>query len=71
MVEGGGEVFGTLLATRSIDEVLAFIAPLIIGGKDAPSVVAGPGIGPLADALRLGKLTVRSCGVDAYLSGRK
>jgi len=71
LVEGGGEVLGTLLATRSIDEVHAFVAPLIIGGKDAPGVVSGPGIGPLADALRLERLTVRSCGVDVYVSGRR
>lgn len=52
MVEGGGAVLGSLFDARLVDEVWAFIAPVVIGGKDAPAL-AGRGIALLADAFRL------------------
>ncbi|MFH1232194.1 MAG: bifunctional diaminohydroxyphosphoribosylaminopyrimidine deaminase/5-amino-6-(5-phosphoribosylamino)uracil reductase RibD [Planctomycetota bacterium] len=35
MIEGGGEVLGTAYDNKVIDEIYAFIAPKIIGGRDA------------------------------------
>ena len=53
LVEGGARVFGTLLEIQEIDEVLAFIAPKLIGGESALSPIGGLGIGNMAQALRL------------------
>jgi len=70
LVEGGGEVFGSLLATQTIDEVHVFVAPIMIGGATAPGPVAGSGIAKLVDALALGDFTSRNCGRDIHLTAR-
>ena len=71
LVEGGGDVLGTLLDMRQIDEVHAFITPKLIGGRSAVTPLAGSGITSVADALRLRDLTVRMLDGDVYMSGRK
>ena len=45
LVEGGGEVLGSLFDAGLVDKVVAFVAPTIIGGAGAPSPVAGAGTG--------------------------
>ncbi len=52
LVEGGAELLGALFDGRHVDKVVAFIAPVVIGGTDAP-VIGGRGAERIADALRL------------------
>lgn len=52
LVEGGGEVHASLLASGLADEVVLYIAPKLVGGP-APSWVGGKGIRKLADAYGL------------------
>jgi diaminohydroxyphosphoribosylaminopyrimidine deaminase/5-amino-6-(5-phosphoribosylamino)uracil reductase len=66
LVEGGAEVHGAFLEAGVVDRVVVFIAPLLLGGRAAPSPMAGPGL-PLKDALRLGPLAVRLVGPDLLL----
>lgn len=70
LVEGGAEVFGTLVQTRTIDELHVFLAPIVLGGRESPGAVGGEGLARLADALRMIGPTVRQCGDDLYLCGR-
>jgi len=70
LVEGGGQLMGSLLDARAVDEVHVFIAPELIGGKDARSPIAGCGVETIADALPLSDLHVEQTGPDVYLSGR-
>lgn len=70
LVEGGADVFGSLLVTHTIDEVQVFVAPLLLGGAHAPGAVAGLGIERLVDSLRLESMTARNCGADIHLTGR-
>ncbi len=58
LVEGGGGVLASFVRERLVDKVLAFVAPLIIGGEEAPSPVRGHGVRRLADALRLERVAV-------------
>ena len=44
MVEGGATLNFELLRLGLVDEVSAYIAPLIFGGEKAPGVVAGSGL---------------------------
>jgi len=44
LVEGGGELLGSLFDLRQIDQCEVFIAPKLIGGKSSPSPLAGLGI---------------------------
>ncbi len=69
LVEGGGEVHASFFAAQQVQEVWAFIAPLIIGGADAPDPVSGRGPTALADAFRLNNLSVETVGTDLLLRG--
>ncbi|MGB2985860.1 MAG: bifunctional diaminohydroxyphosphoribosylaminopyrimidine deaminase/5-amino-6-(5-phosphoribosylamino)uracil reductase RibD [Phycisphaerae bacterium] len=43
LVEGGPTILTTLLEARLIDEAFVFTAPMLIGGGDAPTALAGRG----------------------------
>jgi diaminohydroxyphosphoribosylaminopyrimidine deaminase/5-amino-6-(5-phosphoribosylamino)uracil reductase len=55
MAEGGGTLLGSLVEQKLINRVWAFMAPLLIGGQDAPSPVGGAGFAQLSQALRLAR----------------
>lgn len=59
LVEGGGELVASLIKNRLVDELLFFIAPKIIGGRDALTPVEGEGIKRMNEAVRLGNLSVK------------
>ena len=44
MVEGGATINYELLRLGLVDEVTAYVAPMIFGGADAPTLAAGPGL---------------------------
>ncbi len=69
LAEGGGTLLGSLFDAGLVDKAVVFIAPLVIGGVDAPPPVAGQGAQRLAEALRLGRLEVRRVGQDIMLTG--
>lgn len=69
LVEGGGTLAASLLAQGLVDKVVAFIAPVIVGGKEAPTPVEGEGIPTMEKALRLERLTVERLGQDLVLTG--
>jgi diaminohydroxyphosphoribosylaminopyrimidine deaminase/5-amino-6-(5-phosphoribosylamino)uracil reductase len=68
-VEGGGTLIGSLFDLRLVDKVVAFVAPLIIGGQTAPSPVGGQGSERMADALRLSRVKLRQFGDDVAIIG--
>lgn len=43
LVEGGGELIFSLFAAGLVDRVTAFVGPLVIGGRDAPTLADGEG----------------------------
>ena len=69
LVEGGGALLGSLFDRRLVDKVIAFVAPVIVGGGDAPTPVAGAGVGKIADALRLRDVFVERFGADTAIVG--
>ena len=44
MVEGGGTLNFELLRLGLVDELTAYVAPLVFGGESAPTLAAGPGL---------------------------
>ncbi|MFW5983861.1 MAG: dihydrofolate reductase family protein, partial [Halobacteria archaeon] len=50
MVEGGGEVIASFLDAALVDEVYVYIAPVFVGGRDAPTLVDGEGFTDYVDA---------------------
>lgn len=69
LVEGGGRLFGSLFDSGLVDKVIAFIAPIIIGGEGAITAVSGSGVDTMADALRLERVKVDRFGDDLMVSG--
>ncbi len=71
LVEGGSQLFGTLLDLRAIDEVHAFIAPKLVGGAGAPTPFAGQGIANMADALQFETVKIEQLDDDVHIHTRK
>ncbi len=69
MIEGGGAILGSFFDARLVDEVWAFIAPVIIGG-DGKSPVAGSGADNLSDALRMSDIETQTLCPDILMRGR-
>jgi diaminohydroxyphosphoribosylaminopyrimidine deaminase/5-amino-6-(5-phosphoribosylamino)uracil reductase len=67
MIEGGGTLLGQAFAAGVVDEVWAFIAPLILGG--GRSAASGMPFTRLTDAYRLDRLTAETLGSDILLRG--
>jgi 2,5-diamino-6-(ribosylamino)-4(3H)-pyrimidinone 5'-phosphate reductase len=54
MVEGGGTLNFALLQGGLVDELTAYIAPMVFGGETAPTLASGPGLaGSAAIPLKL------------------
>jgi diaminohydroxyphosphoribosylaminopyrimidine deaminase/5-amino-6-(5-phosphoribosylamino)uracil reductase len=58
LVEGGGELAASLIRYKLVDRFLFFIAPRIIGGRDAVPSVGGVGAGRLSEAVELKNVTL-------------
>lgn len=69
LLEGGAEVNGTAFRARLVDKILVFLAPLIIGGKDARSPVEGEGSATLNEALRVANITTQQFDNDILIEG--
>ncbi len=69
LVEGGGIIFGSLFDCKLVDKVIAFIAPIIIGGKEAKTAVSGKGVDKVVDSLRLRRVSLKKLGEDLMVSG--
>lgn len=69
LVEGGSILLGSLFDRGLVDKVITFIAPIIIGGEEAKTAVAGKGIDKVVDSLRLARVTVGRFGQDIMVSG--
>jgi diaminohydroxyphosphoribosylaminopyrimidine deaminase/5-amino-6-(5-phosphoribosylamino)uracil reductase len=68
LVEGGAEMHGAFLSAGLVDRVAVFVAPLLIGGREALSVMTGSGLS-LGSAVRLTDLAVRTVGPDLLVEG--
>ena len=68
-VEGGGTLAYSLLAAGFVDKMEAFIAPLLIGGREALTPVEGAGSTRLADAVRLHDVQYEQVGSDMLVTG--
>jgi diaminohydroxyphosphoribosylaminopyrimidine deaminase/5-amino-6-(5-phosphoribosylamino)uracil reductase len=69
LVEGGGDVLGRFLDAAAVDEVIAFIAPKLVGGRAAISPVGGGGVAEMGEALRLRSVEIATLGGDVRVRG--
>ena len=59
LVEGGGELIASLVEKGLVDRFLVFIAPKIVGGRDAKTAVEGRGIDSIGGALQLKDVSIK------------
>ncbi len=69
LIEGGAGIHGSALAARIVDKVAWFIAPKIIGGREAPGAVGGVGVDDPAEATELERLRISRHGPDLCVEG--
>lgn len=69
IIEGGGQVNASFLENKLIDKVILYIAPKLIGGKDAPSFLGGTGVDLMKDAIQMTETNVVSIGPDLKFTG--
>ncbi len=67
LLEGGAGLLGHAFDRQLVDQVHVFIAPKIVGGKDAPSAVGGEGLAQMPQLEQCELLERRSLGEDMYL----
>ncbi len=68
LVEGGGEVHWSFLQEGLAQALHAFVAPLILGGREATSAVGGTGFATPQEAVRLRLVEVRRVEEDLVLT---
>jgi diaminohydroxyphosphoribosylaminopyrimidine deaminase/5-amino-6-(5-phosphoribosylamino)uracil reductase len=69
LVEGGAHVAGLFLDAGLIDKASFFIAPIIIGSRDAPAAIGGIGAEKIADAVNLQDVELIRHGRDIEVMG--
>ncbi|MEN8907212.1 MAG: bifunctional diaminohydroxyphosphoribosylaminopyrimidine deaminase/5-amino-6-(5-phosphoribosylamino)uracil reductase RibD [Clostridiales bacterium] len=69
LVEGGGRIHASLLENNLINKVYSFIAPKLIGGKDALTPIEGAGILNLSSAPILSSVNFEKLGDSFLISG--
>ncbi|OGD21768.1 MAG: riboflavin biosynthesis protein RibD [Candidatus Aminicenantes bacterium RBG_16_63_16] len=70
LVEGGSRLHTAMIEGRLADRLFLVIAPKLVGGTEAPSLLEGPGIGRMSEALGLRSLSSFAIGQDIILEGR-
>lgn len=69
LVEGGGTLIGSLMDLGLVDKVLAFFAPVILGGEGAHTAVSGLGAARIEQGRWLSDVTLRRLGADILVKG--
>lgn len=70
LVEGGGEVHASFLEARLAHRFTVFMAPKVLGGRDARRAVGGTGFATLDTCPKLVDTQSRRFGADLMLTGR-
>ncbi len=70
LIEGGAEVNVLALREGVVDRVLFFLAPTLLGGRDAVGAIGGRSPTRLRDAMSLKRVSVTRVGPDILVEGR-
>jgi len=67
MVEGGSTVIWSFLKQKLVDDLYVYVGPMIIGGKNTPTLADGDGIRGVGDILSLEIIDVTTMGAGILI----
>lgn len=67
LIEGGGTTHASAFEAGIVDKVMFFVAPKIIGGRDAVTAVEGEGVEAMDEAILLEHMTAEPIGEDLLI----
>jgi diaminohydroxyphosphoribosylaminopyrimidine deaminase/5-amino-6-(5-phosphoribosylamino)uracil reductase len=70
LLEGGPTLNAEAWEERVVDRVLLFVAPKVIGGKEAPGMIGGKGVAKVRNARGVEILRIRRMGPDLMIEGK-
>ncbi len=68
LVEGGPTLQGALMDLGLVNKVVFFVAPKLIGGRDAPGILDGQGVAHISDAIDLARMDAKMVGPDLMIT---
>ena len=68
LVEGGGEINWSMLTNGLVDEVTVTVAPKMIGGREAVTLVEGKGFGMINKGIKLKLIGMKKISNEVVLS---
>ena len=71
LIEGGGEINSSVIGSKKVDEVILFIAPIIVGGRNAKTFVEGDGVKFIKDSLKFKKVEIKNFGTDIAIFAKQ
>ena len=69
LLEGGGAILSSAFESGLVDEVAFFYAPILVGGKAAPTPFGGKGALKIADALKLDHTQIKTFDDNLLIRG--
>ncbi len=69
LVEGGAETHASFFKRGLVNKVFAYVAPKLVGGREAPGPVGGAGVARLADSVTLHDMEVVRLEEDLLVTG--
>ena len=69
LIEGGASLLGSAFDQHCIEHVAAFISPKLIGGRNAPSPIAGQGLASMQQASQLCNVRITQFAEDILIEG--
>lgn len=69
LIEGGGSINASSIEAGIVNKIYAYIAPKVIGGKEALSPITGKGIKYMQNAIKLKNIKLEKIGNDILVTG--
>jgi diaminohydroxyphosphoribosylaminopyrimidine deaminase/5-amino-6-(5-phosphoribosylamino)uracil reductase len=69
LIEGGSEINASFFENKLVDKMIIYMAPKLIGGRNAPSFLAGNGFEKMNDAVELSDVSLETLGKDFKFIG--
>ena len=70
MVEGGGTVIWSFIKNGLVDDLYVYVAPIVVGGKNTPTIADGDGVKSLDELKHLKIINVSKLGQGVVIHYR-